>query len=170
MFRIRPNIGAVKVAVGLWGEEGEKKKSMNIQEQRRLKSPNHLLHAVALAVKRGPLRGVFSARGISMPLKREILSTNKGHPRTLWNVIYMHRPGVRGQRMLWRGQSGSTRYRCSFHWTTMRCTGQGASLHITATATDRDGEREKKATRGDDMAAIRIIGCSACAFRYSPRL
>lgn len=31
-----------------------------------------------------------------MPLKREILSTNKGHPRTLWNVIYMHRPEVRG--------------------------------------------------------------------------
>lgn len=148
---------------------------MNIQEERRLKSPNHLLHAVALAVKRGPLRGVFSASGISMPLKREILSTNKGHPRTLWNVIYMHRPEVRGQRMLWRGQSGSTRYRCSFHWTTVCylffCFFAAAVGRLVTHHSDSNREKKnKRATRGDDMAAIRIIGCCACAFRYPPRL
>ncbi len=28
---------------------------------------------------------------ISMPLKQETLSMNKGYPYTLWNVIYMHK-------------------------------------------------------------------------------
>lgn len=40
---------------------------------------------------------------ISIPLKQEILSMNKGYPYTLWNVIYMHKLGCEA-RGCWRGR------------------------------------------------------------------
>lgn len=49
-------------------------------------SPTQLIWEIKEAAERS-----FTVKDISMPLKRETLSMNKGYPRTLWNVIYMHK-------------------------------------------------------------------------------
>lgn len=105
---------------------------MNIQEERQLESSNHLLHSCSSSRKRAAERS-FTENGISMPLKQEILSVNKGYPYTLWNAIYMHKLRCEA-RGCWRGRKDPLSTGVAF--TGQQCNTcfypASASLHIRA--------------------------------------